>query len=421
MKTIKLAILAVMVILVGCTDTADVTVTYTKGTAIYGDLDAIRSTPVFEGARGAIVDAGKLFSNEELLLIGEEGEGIHIFNNADPENPVATGFLNIPGNREFFVKDNTVFAESFYDMVKIDITDAMAPRLVTRLENAISSELTNQQGETLIGFEFETVTEKVNKDDDIYSQIIDSSGPLYYDFEENLIPPSAVPTSFAGSSNSAIGSINRIAELDGYVYVIGNSRLSVYDNNGEFRQIYSDFAVSWQMETVFPFNDRLFIGTRNSVDIYNINDPSNPTYESGFWHATSCDPVLPVDGDIAYATLRTGDDNFCPGDDNALVVLDVSELTFVNQLQEIDMESPYGLTMIENRLYVGEGPNGLKIFDASDPRNLQLIEHDRSIQAYDVLAHPVYSNIVMIAGPEGFSQYRIEGGDIQTQISTIAF
>lgn len=420
MKTIKLAFLATMVILVGCTDTANVTVTYTKGTAIYGDLDAIRSTPVYEGARGTIVDAGKLFSNEELLLIGEEGEGIHIFNNADSENPVATGFLNIPGNREFFVKDNTVFAESFYDMVKIDISDATAPRLVTRLDNAISSELTNAQGETLIGFEFVTVTESVNKDDDIYAQIVDSSGPLYYDYEANLIPPSAVPTSFAGSSNSATGSINRIAELNGYVYVIGNSKLSVYDNTGEFRQIYSDFA-SGQMETVFPFNDRLFIGTRNSVDIYNISDPANPSYESGFWHATSCDPVLPIDGDVAYATLRTGDDNFCPGDDNALVVLDVSDMFLVNQLQEIDMESPYGLTMIDDRLYVGEGPNGLKIFDASDRRNLQLIEHDRSIQAYDVLEHPLYSNIVMIAGPEGFSQYRIEGGDIQTQLSTIAF
>lgn len=420
MKTIKLAILAAMVILVGCTDTADVTVTYTRGTAIYGDLAAIRSIPIYEGARGSIVDAGKLFSNEELLLIGEEGEGIHVFNNADPENPVATGFLNIPGNREFFVKDNTVFAESFYDMVKIDISDASAPRLVTRLENAISSALTNSQGETLIGFEFETVTESVNKDEDIYAQIIDSSGPLYYDYEENLIPPSAVPTSFAGSSNSAIGSINRIAEMDGFVYVIGNSKLSVYDNNGEFRQVYSDFA-GWQMETVFPFNGRLFIGTRNSVDIYNVSDPSNPMYESGFWHATSCDPVLPVEGDIAYATLRTGDDNFCPGDDNALVVLDVSDLTFVNQLQEIDMESPYGLAMIDNRLYVGEGENGLKIFDASDRRNLVLIEHDRSIQAYDVLAHPIHSNVVMIAGPEGFSQYIIQGGDIQNHISTIAF
>lgn len=420
MKTIKLAFLAVMVVLVGCTDTADVTVTYTRGAALYGDLDAIRSTPLAEGPRGAIINAGKLFSNEELLLIGEEGEGIHVFNNANTENPVAIGFLNIPGNREFFVKDNTVFAESFYDMVKIDISDAMAPRLVTRLENAISSELTNFQGETLIGFEFETITEKVNKDDDIYAQIVDSSGPLYYDYEENLIPPSAVPTSFAGSSNSAIGSINRIAEMDGYVYVIGNTRLSVYDNTGSFRQIYSE-SIGWQMETVYPFQDRLFIGTRNSVDIYNVSDPSSPTYESGFWHMTSCDPVLPVDGDVAYATLRTGDDNFCPGDDNALIVMDVSDLTFVNQLQEIDMESPYGLTMIGDRLYVGEGANGLKIFDASDRRNLRLIEHDRSIQAYDVLAHPVYTNIVQIAGPDGFSQYLIEGGDIQNHISTIAF
>lgn len=421
MKSINLTFLVVIVVLMlGCNDTANVTVTYTRGTAIYGDLDAIRSTPLYEGARGSIVDAGKLFSNEALLLIGEEGEGIHIFNNADPENPVATGFLNIPGNREFFVRDNTVFAESFYDMVKIDISDPNAPAIVSRLENAISHDLVNARGETLIGFEFTTITEQVDKDDDIYAQIIASSGSLYFDYEQNMIPPSAVPTSFAGSSNASIGSINRIAELNGYVYVIGNATLSVYDNNGSFSQVFSG-NIGWQMETVFPFNDRLFIGTRNSVDIYNVSDPANPEYESGFWHATSCDPVLPVDGDIAYATLRTGDDAFCPGDENALVVLDVAQLGFVSQLQEIDMESPYGLTMIDNRLYVGEGPNGLKIFDASDRSNLQLIKHDRSIQAYDVLQHAIYSNILMIAGPEGFSQYRIEGGDIQTQISTIAF
>lgn len=420
MKTIKLAIFAVGIILMGCNDSADVTVTYTKGTAMYGDLTALRSTPISEGPRASIVDAGKLFSSDDLLLIGEEGEGIHIFNNADPENPVVTGFINIPGNREFYVSGNTIFAESLYDMLKIDISDPNAPQIVSRLENAISPDLVNAQGETLIGFEFETITEQVNKDDDIYSQIIDASGPLYFDYEQNLIPPSAVPTSFAGSSNSAIGSINRIAEMNGYVYVIGNSKLSVYDDNGGFQQVYSEF-VGWQMETVFPFNDRLFIGTRNSVDIYNVSDPANPSYESGFWHATSCDPVYPIEGDIAYATLRTGDDAFCPGDENALVVLDVSTLSWPNQIQEIGMESPYGLTMIGDQLYVGEGPNGLKIFDATDRRNLRLVEHDRSIQAYDVLAHPVWSNIVMIAGPEGFSQYRIEGGDIRTQISTIAF
>ena len=420
MKIIKLAILAVGAILVGCNDSADVTVTYTRGTAIYGDMTSVRNTPISGPARGNIVDAGKMFSSNDLLLIGEEGEGIHVFNNADPENPVAVGFLNIPGNREFYVSGNTIFAESLYDMVKIDISDPLSPRIESRLENAISAELVNLQGETLIGFEFETITEQVNKDDDIYDQILQSAGPLYFDYEANLIPPSAVPTSFAGNSNSAIGSINRIAEMNGYVYVIGNSKLSVYDNTGAFQQIYSEF-VGWQMETVFPFNDRLFIGTRNSVDIYNVSDPANPQYESGFWHATSCDPVYPVEGDIAYATLRTGDEAFCPGDDNALVVLDVATLSFPSQIQEITMESPYGLTMIGDRLYVGEGANGLKIFDASDRRNLSLIEHDRSIQAYDVLAHPVWSNIVMIAGPEGFTQYRIEGGDIRTEISTIAF
>jgi len=53
----------------------------------------------------------------------------------------------------------------------------------------------------------------------------------------------------------------------------------------------------------------------------------------------------------------------CPGDENALLVLDISQ-TWPEQIQEIEMESPFGMTIVNNKLYVGEGKNGLKVFNA---------------------------------------------------------
>ena len=58
-----------------------------------------------------------------------------------------------------------------------------------------------------------------------------------------------------------------------------------------------------------------------------------------------------------------------PAMKNALIVLDITSMALAEQIQEIEMESPYGLTMIGDKLYVGEGENGLKIFDATDRRN----------------------------------------------------
>ena len=75
------------------------------------------------------------------------------------------------------------------------------------------------------------------------------------------------------------------------------------------------------------------------------------------------------------------------------------------------MESPYGMTMIGDRLYVGEGANGLKIFDATLPRSLVFESWDRHIEAYDIIAHPIRTDLVQVAGPVGFSQYQIENND----------
>ncbi len=384
----------------------DLTITYMEGTAIYGDMETVRQQPIL-GSAIPVVNPGKIFVSPNYLFIGEEGKGIHVYDNRTPSNPANIAFLNIPGNREFFFKDDFLYAESYYDMVKIDLSNPMQPVEVGRAENSITETITDYQGRTLLGFDFEEVTKKVEEGDDVYNYLYNNEDSyVLYDYANNLIPPSAVPASFAGNSNNNIGSVNRVTHHDDHVYVVSRSSLVVYEDKGDF-QLLNRLPMGWDMETVYPMGDKLFIGARSSVEIVNISVPSEPYTESSFWHATSCDPVLPVSGTTAYVTLRTGDFSECPGDESALIVLDVTGNWGATAVQTINMESPYGLTKIGDELFVGEGANGLKIFDASNERNLKLKKFEEGFAAYDVLPHPSNDRILLIAGPNGLSQYRI--------------
>ncbi len=399
-------------------DFGSVEVSYKKATAVYGDLAAIRNTPLMEGAR-SITDAGKIFVAENLLLIGEEGDGIHIVDNTDPKNPANLSFMNIPGNREYYVAGNVLYAESHYDLLKIDISNKSQPRIVSRVEDAFatSDNFKNDKGEILIKFNFEDITEKVSEDSEIYQQLWGHQEIYYYDFANQLIPPSQVPVSFAGNSSASVGSVNRIAATKGHVYVINTNAIHPFEDNGDLTAFEKIWSVGG-METIYPDGDKLYIGTQQSMEIFDIRNPAQPQWTASFQHANSCDPVLPC-GDVAYVTLRTGDVGNCPGDENALLVLDV-KTSNPTQLQEIEMESPFGMTIVGSKLYVGEGSNGLKVFNIEDKQNITLDTWEPNIEAYDIIHHPTNPNLILIAGPVGISQYEIEGDATFSLLSTMA-
>lgn len=392
-----------------CTkDFGTINLTYHKATAIYGDLDEIRSrTPLISPVK-EIKDPGKIFVGDNLLLIGEEGEGIHVIDNSEPSQPNHLLFLEIPGNKEFIMKDQVLYAESYYDFLKIDLTNPQQPRIISRLENAFVEEFTNAQGEVLIGFDFEEVTETF-KVGSVVANTIQSGGDniFFFDYANRLIPPSAVPASFAGNSQSGNGTVNRIALHKEHLYVVSRSTMTIIKDNDQLEFVNQQWLGS-DLETIFPHGEFLFVGAQSSMTMYSVVDPTLPVMVSSFWHANSCDPVLPS-GDAAYVTLRTGDEQRCPGDINALVVLDISQISNPIERQELEMQSPYGMALIGDLLFVGEGANGLHIFDATDPHQLVSIKHDHSVTAYDIMAHPSQNDIILITGPDGLGQYQING------------
>jgi len=402
--SVTFSVLSIMIFLTACNqDSNELEVTYIKATPIYADLEPIRDQDLVAPIRD-ISNPGKVYVSENLLLIGEEREGIHVFDNSDPATPTAVSFIAVPGNNEFYVQGNYIYAESYYDMLKIDISDMLSPQLVNRVEEAFSTEFINDDGEALIGFEYKRVTEEIDENTELW-RLTHNEDVAYFDFNDKLIPASAVPSTFAGSSDSKIGSVNRIAYSDGYLYAISNEFLTVFEDDAELSLVRSSREGN-QMETIYPFKKKLYVGTRNSMEIFSTMDPANPILEATFVHANACDPVLPSD-DVAYVTLRTDDDECAGNATDALLVVNTSNVFSSYLVEEIAMNSPYGLSLIGDKLYVGEGSNGLKIFDATNKYELELITYDKSVEAYDIIDHPTKANIILIASPAGFGQYEV--------------
>ncbi len=419
MKNLLLGLIAFSII--GCTtDYGTVQVTYQEATAIYGDIDEIRSQPLNETIR-EINNPGKIYLGSDMILIGEEQEGIHVIDNTDPVNPTAVNFINIPGNREFFVKDNKIFAETYYDVVKIDVSDMQNAVLDSRAEFVFQDVWKNAQEETLIGFSFKEVTAELNQDDDFSKQVL-AENEIYLDYAKNIIPKSALPSSFAGSGSKVSGTANRVTYSDEHVYIIGNNSMYIVADEAQgLNNINKISNIGEGMETIFPYENNLYVGSRSAVNIFNITDPRQPEEAYEFNHATACDPVLPADG-VAYVTLRTADFSACPGNINSLLVLDTRDIHDVDQKEEIAMSSPYGMTIKGNELYVGEGENGLKIFDISDKYKPELLRTINNVKAYDVIPHPTIGNLILTTGPDGVSQYLVnENGESLTLQSSISY
>ncbi|MEE9374688.1 MAG: hypothetical protein V3V00_16655 [Saprospiraceae bacterium] len=417
-STSFLILLLTMAMISSCSkdyDTAEIF--YTKAIAKYGNLDEIRKIPLLGNVQ-TISNPGKIFVSDQFLLIGEEGKGIHLLDNSNPENPQPISFINVPGNHEFFVHEQSIFAESYYDMLKIDFSIPRQPRLVSRVKNYFQPHLLNSTGENLIGFDFQKVTEKIRDNDQEFWNEYYLYNDIYVDHLQAVITHSAVPSSFAGSSQS-IGSVNRITRTKGHVYAINRSKMAVFSDHDELALLGEGFYGS-QMESIYPNGDHLFIGGSSSIEILNITNPAKPHYSGSFLHPTSCDPVYPIDS-VAYVTLRTDDDDICPGDVNALVVLDITDVRIPQNVQEIEMLSPFGISLIGDVLYVGEGENGLKIFDATDRHHLVLLKHDQSLKAYDVISHPTRMDLILVAGPHGFGQYSVTNTIKFSLLSWISF
>ncbi len=207
---------------------------------------------------------------------------------------------------------------------------------------------------------------------------------------------------FDTSGEGKGGSMARFTFLKGYLYVVEESSLKTFDiSNPDNPELIGTTEINAGVETIFPYEKYLFIGTNVGMYIYSVEDNPIPVFLSNFEHSYACDPVV-VSGNTAYVTLRNG--TACQTGPNRLEVVDVTNLKIPVLLNTIDMLNPHGLAVSDTVLFVCEGDYGLKVFNIKEKSNPVLIAHHDSIPSYDVITNYGRKELI-VTGREGVFQY----------------
>ena len=147
--------------------------------------------------------------------------------------------------------------------------------------------------------------------------------------------------------------------------------------------------------------------------IYDITLPATPQFVSEFQHGTACDPVV-VDDQYAYITLRAG--NSCGALDSSLQIVDITDVYNPELKKSYSMDNPYGLGIKDNLLFICDGTSGFKVYNKTDIENLELLDHFKDINTFDVI--PLEERLLMIGENELFQyEYSDNGLDLLSRFS----
>ncbi len=399
-RLLAIAILLILLgsILQGCSDQCETYYTYTDYQPVAVSVEEFRGAVQLEEPR-SLHNPGKIYMKEPYLFIGEAGEGVHIIDNSDKSNPVPKAFLKIPGSYDVAVFGNILYSDSYTDLLAFDITEVQDIKEIKRVEDVFQGRMNHQyfytQNNELVVDYAPFLVERqyeADCDDDIYYT---GQGEL---FSGDGGRASADVVNHAGLG----GSMARFTITANYLYAVDASNLYVFSLANPFApEMGQTVGLGWNIETIFPYDDKLFVGSSNGMHILDNSNPASPVYATSFSHAFACDPVV-VENDIAYITLRTG--NTCEGAVNQLDLVDVSDIYHPVSLKSYPMENPHGLGIDNGKLFLCEGEYGLKVFDASDVNTLadNLIEHLDEIKAYDVIP---FQQVLLLIGEDGFYQF----------------
>jgi hypothetical protein len=98
-------------------------------------VSAAETGIVFGPAR-SLKQPGKIYLYGRFLLVNERYEGIHVFDNADPTNPLPLGFLRIPGNLDVAIRNQVLYADHLGDLVALNVSDWHAPLEISRVRQS---------------------------------------------------------------------------------------------------------------------------------------------------------------------------------------------------------------------------------------------------------------------------------------------
>ena len=385
----------------GCLkDSVTKTYRYTYYLPVYKTTQEVRNDIKSRPAQ-AVERPGKIYIKGQYIFLNDIDKGIHVIDNSNPSQPQQIAFIDIPGNMDLAVKGDILYADLYTDLVAIDISN---PRNVV-LKKVIESVFPHRyyttgfipdSNKVIASWEKRdtTVTEKISMNRWL------KSANVYMDYTAFPNTLSSSASNKSGSPYGVGGSTAKFAIVNQRLYTVGQFDLSVFNISTMGNpSLVNHKDIGWNIETIYPFMDKLFIGSQTGMFVYDISSADNPVQVGQFAHISSCDPVI-SDGQFAYVTLHTG--TICAQNTNELDVLKLNNLLNPSLVKTYAMTNPQGLSKDGSTLFVCDGKEGLKIYDANDVTNLRLMSTVNTSEAYDVVA---FNNHALVVAKDGLYQY----------------
>ncbi|MFW6328224.1 MAG: hypothetical protein ACOC2F_07945, partial [Bacteroidota bacterium] len=107
---------------------------YRMNVPLYMSYNELRTVIGTETPR-EINQPGKIYIKDNYLFVNEYMKGIHIIDNTNPASPQKVSFVEIPGNVDMAVKDNFLYADSYIDLIVIDLSDMNNITEISRVDS----------------------------------------------------------------------------------------------------------------------------------------------------------------------------------------------------------------------------------------------------------------------------------------------
>ncbi len=226
---------------------------------------------------------------------------------------------------------------------------------------------------------------------------------------------SSVSSDVAGDGQG--GSLATFILKGDYLYTVDFFNLSVFNINDISNPIkVNTINVGFNIETLFSFEDYLFIGSQDAMYIYDVTNAELPKLMSRSNHFRACDPVV-ANSTNAYVTLHSN--ATCGGAVNELKTYNIEDVENPILLNTRGLTQPKGLSLYgDNYLLVCD--DSVKIFDVTDPSDSKYIDEIATQGAIDII---IRNNHAFIISEFAVEQYQLNASDISnvTKISTFTF
>lgn len=376
-----------------CHDEVKSSYTFRAMIPVFLDMNTVREADIIIEPAKPLDSPGKIYIYGDYLFINEPQKGIHILDNTNPASPQPLNFINIPGNVDLAINSNFLYADSYVDLLVFDISDVRKINLEERVEDVFEHMYSDMSRATILTYK---------------DTILTSDSEMMWGWNGRpgrwMTMEMAASSDRSGASQSygQGGSMARFTLQSGHLYAVDDYSLRVFDVlQADKPKHLKNIDLGWGIETIFPFQEKLFIGSTTGMFIYDASDPSDPQRMSMYEHITACDPVV-VNEEYAFVTLRSGP--MCRFGVDELHVLDIKNLYAPKLVKAYPMLNPHGLSLFENYLYLAEGKHGLKSFNVLDVMNIDKnqLEFLKSMKSVDIIAGP---KSLIVIGEDGVCQF----------------